>query len=168
MTVLESPPQASDLMTRKVKTVSPNMTLREVTKYLTSNHLTSAPVVEERDGKPQLVGFLSERDCLSAMAQEGYFGSPAPPQTVSTVMKRAPICVSDDLEVFALASIFIHHGFRQLPVTKEGTLLGIVTRRDVLVAIDKYYHDSNLKAGRERFRPDTHQLVNHRFIVSPT
>ena len=81
-------------------------------------------------------------------------------------MKQGPVCVSDETDIFALASIFIHHGFRQLPVTKNGELLGIVSRREVLKAIDKYYNDSSWKSLRERFRPDTHQLINHRFIMS--
>lgn len=166
MTELESPPRASELMQQRLQPVPPEMSLREATQFLIDQGLSSAPVVKEQDGKQQLVGFLSERDCLSAITQQSYFGDSAPPQTVATVMKKAPLCVADDTDVFALASIFIHHGFRQLPVTEDGELLGVVTRRDVLIAVDKYCNDCNWKTLHERFRPDTHQLVNHRFIMS--
>lgn len=166
MTELKSPPTAADLMTTRFETVSPEMSLGDVIQVLIRHHLSSAPVIRQQEGKRKLVGFLSERDCLTAITQESYFGNPAPPQTVATVMKKAPLCVSANTDIFSLASIFSQHGFRQVPVIRDGEIVGIVNRREVLIAVEKYYNDSNWQKLSERFRPDIHELVNHRFIIS--
>ena len=162
----KTPPLALEFMHKNVKTVTPEMSLGDVVQFLLHHGLSNAPVTEMLDGESRLVGFLSERDCLAAISQESFFGSPAPPQHARTMMRKSPVCVSPDTDVFALATIFINHGFRHLPVTSDrGELLGIVSRRDVLAAIDKYYRDENSKSLREHFPPDTHQIINHRFIM---
>jgi CBS domain-containing protein len=163
---LKDPPQAAEFMHKQVKTVSPDMTLGEAVRFLLSHELSNAPVVEAIADEPRLVGFLSERDCLAALSQESFFGNPSPPQSVRTIMRKSPVCVSPDTDVFGLATIFINHDFRHLPVTSDrGELVGIVSRRDVLSAIDKYYRDTNLRSLREHFPPDTHQFIIHRCIM---
>ena len=81
-------------------------------------------------------------------------------------MRRHPVCVAPETDLFALASIFESHDYRHLPVTQDDYLLGIVIRRDVLRAVDKYYQLLVRQNSRERFPPDVHELINHRFLVS--
>jgi predicted transcriptional regulator len=161
----EKPPHVSSFMHTHVKTVTPEMSLDEATGFLLSNGLSNAPVIDSTEDGSFLIGFISERDCLAALAQEDFYGSPAPHQTVRTMMRAAPICVSPDTDLFSVASLLINHGYRHVPVTDQGKLVGMVSRRDVLKAVVEYgkrYGQAQLK---ERFRPDPAQLMNLRFLV---
>ena len=159
-------PTASDFMTRRVQTVTPEMSLEDVIQVLLKHRISNAPVVEKKTGEDVLVGFISERDCLALLADESYFGSPSPPQTARTAMRMHPVCVLPDTELFTLASIFVNHGFRHLPVVADGTLQGIVSRRDILRAMDEYYRETQSEQNRKKFvRPDLHEIASHRFIT---
>jgi CBS domain-containing protein len=158
-------PQARDFMTRKVQTVSPEMSLQEVVSFLNRHHVSNAPVVETApDGRDRLVGFISEGDCLEYLSNEVFFGSPAQPHTVRTMMKRHPVCVEPTADVFTLASIFVSHRYRHLPVVEEGRLLGVVSRRDILKALEGYYEQALQDRDQERFPPDLHEVMNLRFV----
>ncbi|REJ92476.1 MAG: CBS domain-containing protein [Planctomycetota bacterium] len=160
------PPAASDFMNCHVHLVSPDMSLGDVIQFLIRHEISNAPVVETDNGRNKLVGFISERDCLAVLAGVSYFGSPSPPQTVRTIMRLHPVCVSPQTELFTLASIFVNHGFRHLPVVEDEALLGIVSRRDILRAMDEYYRETQgEQSHRKFFRPDLHEIANHRFIT---
>ena len=158
-------PVAARFMQKKVKTIAPDVPLADVIQFLQKHGLSNAPVVEKSDGRARLVGFLSERDCLAALSKEAFFGDPAVRETAKTMMRTHPICVAPDTELFALASIFVNHGFRHLPVVENDELVGMVSRRDILQALDKYYRQAMAEHDDEHFPPDFHELVNHRFIM---
>lgn len=159
-------PCASDFMQAHVHTIGPDMSLDDVSSFLLKHEISNAPVVESKQGRQRLIGFISERDCLAGLTNESFFGSPAPKQTAGTLMRRHPVCVAPETDLFALASIFESHDYRHLPVTQDDYLLGIVSRRDVLRAVDKYYRELVRQNTSERFPPDLHELINHRFLVS--
>lgn len=159
-------PRAKDFMTRQVQCITPEMSLAEIIDYLSRHHVSNAPVVEEQDGRRVLVGFLSERDCLEFLANESFFGSPAPPQTAATIMRKHPICVHPETELFTLASIFVNHGYRHLPVVEDNHLLGIVSRRDVLKAMNEYYQQAIRDKDLQRHRPDFSEVMQQRFVLS--
>ena len=159
-------PCAEDFMTRDVECITPEMSLAEIIAFLDQRKISNAPVIEQKGERKILVGFVSERDCLEFLANESFFGSPCPPQTASTIMRRHPVCVQPDTELFTLASIFVNHGYRHLPVVEEGELLGIVSRRDVLKAMDAYYRKVLEDKDHDRHRPDYSDVMQQRFIVS--
>lgn len=159
-------PQAQDFMTRKVHTVAPEMSLAEAIQFLKRHKISSAPVVEDdAENHRQLVGFLSEGDCLEYLSNEVFFGSPAPRQTVKTMMKCHPVCVEPEMDVFTLASIFVNHRYRHLPVAAEGRLLGIVSRSDILQALNGFYQEAFKERKSKKFPPNLAEIINHRFIL---
>ncbi len=159
-------PEAQDFMTRKIHTVTPDMSLDEAVGFLKRHKVSNAPVVEtDGEGHRILVGFLSEGDCLEHLSNEVFYGSPAPQQTVRTMMKRHPVCVEPDMDIFTLASIFVNHRYRHLPVAENGRLLGIVSRRDVLHALNAHYKAAFKDRKSKKFPPNLQELVNHRFIL---
>jgi CBS domain-containing protein len=167
MSVKPEIPTAGDLMIRKVHTVSPEMSLDELIDFLLKHKISSAPVVETRDGKEFLVGFVSECDALEHLSNEMFYGLPVPKQTVKTCMKRHPIVITEDVDVFAISSLLVAHGYRHVPVVGEDNVLtGIVSRRDVLKPMQTYYADAIKTHDAEYFPPDVTKIINHRFIVS--
>lgn len=165
MTTKTAVPAARDLMNKHVHTVSPDASLLDIVRMLSRHGISNAPVVETVDGVPRLVGFLSEQDCLDHLSNEMFFGSPAQPQTARTMMRRHPVCVSPNEDAFALASIMVSHGFRHLPVVEEDRLVGIVSRCDILKALEGYYEQWLESHDLEHFPPDLRKLINLRFVA---
>jgi CBS domain-containing protein len=159
-------PCAKDFMNRHVQSITPKMPLDEIISFLEQHEISNAPVVDEQNGRKTLVGFVSERDCLEFLANESFFGSPSPKQTAATIMRRHPVCVQPDTELFTLASIFVNHGYRHIPVVEDGQLQGIVSRRDILKAMNDYYRQILQEKDRVRNRPDYNDVMQQRFIVS--
>lgn len=167
MTRKHAIPNAESLMNRRIHTVTPEMTLSEIVQSLTKHKVSCAPVVNETEsGQKALIGFVSEQDCLEYLSNEMFYGNPGTPQTGATIMKKHPICISPDIDVFALSSIFVQHGMRHLPVIDaKHCLLGLVSRRDILIALGRFYDENDDKWRLEHFPPDLHLIMNHRFIV---
>lgn len=159
-------PRAKDFMTRHVYSITPEMPLADVIEYLEKHAVSNAPVIETQGERSTLVGFVSERDCLEFLANETFFGSPSPLQTAATIMRRHPVCVEPETELFTLASIFVSHGYRHLPVVEDGELVGIVSRRDILKAMNAYYQKTLRDKDRDRRLSDYSDVMQRRFIVS--
>lgn len=153
------------LMNRHVKTVTEDLTLADVIKFLTSNNLSFAPVVRTDNGRQLLVGVISEKDCMSRLAEDLFFGSPLPPRSVGTLMNRHPICVAPETDLFSLSSLFTNHGWRHAPVTEEdGHLLGIVSRRDILRSLEKVAAAGELAMEALHRHPDPRLVSNLRYF----
>jgi CBS domain-containing protein len=165
MTQEKSAPCAADYMTRHVHVITPDMPLGDVVQFLLQHEISNTPVVEIQNQKQVLIGFISERDCLEFLSNEAFYGCPSPPQTARTIMRMHPVCVSPDTELFTLASIFSSHSYRHLPVVEHDELIGIISRRDVLKALDEYYQDAIKSHDERRFRPDLRKIVNLRFLA---
>lgn len=165
MAIHESP-QAKDFMQRHLHSVTPDVPLAEIVALLLKHEISNVPVVQTEQGRSILVGFISERDCLEHLSNEAFYGSPMPPQTARTVMRKHPVCVGPDTELFTLVSIFVHHGYRHLPVVEnDNHLLGLVSRRDILKALDHYYAQASQQHDQEHFPPNVRELIHHRFLM---
>jgi CBS domain-containing protein len=159
-------PTARDIMNPHVRTVGPEMKLGEIVTFLLKHDLSNVPVVRQEGDYRLLLGFVSEGDCLEFLVNELFYGNPCPPQTAETIMKKHPVCVGPETDIFTLTSIFTTHRYRHLPVVQDQHLLGIVSRRDILKSLDEYYRDWVRTRDRERFPVDVHKIMNHRFIVA--
>lgn len=159
-------PVAADIMNRQVRTVGPQATLDEVVGCLIKHELSNVPVVQNEDGHVRLLGFVSEADCLEFLANELFYGNPSPPQTAESIMTRHPVCIGPNEDIFTLTSIFTSHNYRHLPVVEDQHLLGIVSRRDLILALDGYYRQWTKARDEERFPVDLQPIMNHRFLVA--
>lgn len=167
MTEAHLPPRAGDFMTRHVHWIPPEMPLADIIRYFEEHELSNAPVVREENGRRLLIGFVSEGDCLEHLVNEVFYSFPYAPKTAETIMRRHPVCVSPETELFTLASVLVSHGYRHLPVVEEGeVLVGIISRRDVLFALDRYYRKEMQEKERRYQPPDLRELVQQRFLFS--
>ena len=111
-----------------VLTVGPNEKLSEAVRILTE-HRIGALVVTNGDRK--IVGILSERDIVRAIARAGHA---ALEDTVRNVMTpKVKIC-NYQLTVNQVMEIMTQGRFRHLPVENDGMLDGIVSIGDVVKA----------------------------------
>lgn len=166
MTTKMKLPNAGTLMNRRVHSVTADLSLAELIDFLLKHEISSAPVVETKGSTKYLVGFISERDALEHLSNEIFYGFPVQPRSVETCMKRHPIAITEDVDLFAIGSLLVNHGYRHLPVVDdENQLLGVVSRRDVLKPMKAFYAGSIQEHDAEYFPPDVKKIINHRFIV---
>jgi CBS domain-containing protein len=105
----------------------PDTTLIEAAAAMEQSDLGSLAVVEGMN----LLGLVTERDIRRAVANRTDLDSP-----VSSVMSDDPDTFDPDLDVWDAASWIGESGYRHLPVVDdEGSLLGVISVRDLLKAL---------------------------------
>jgi len=130
---------ARDMMTRKVITLTTDMAALDAAEILIKNGISGAPVVGKEG---ELLGLLSEFDCLRAVAASDYeMDRHDAREQVGDLMTREPKTVGPDMDLFSLAHAFVTQRVRRFPVVEDGKLLGQVSRRDALKAAIRLRHD---------------------------
>ena len=119
-----------DFMAQHYATVNHDQSLAAAVRLIIEYHQSAAPVV---DAQQQLVGFLSEADCVRATLLEGYFNEGV--ALVKDQMTAALDTVSPDEEISSVSEVFLNNNRRMMPVVEAGVLVGIVSRQDILKAL---------------------------------
>lgn len=130
-------PTARDCMATKLIVFRPEDQIGHIIKTLLRHRISGGPVV---DGQRRLVGVISEMDCLKAIAGGAYDNQPFERGRVAAeLMTRKCITVEPDTGIYFMARLFQKHSIRRLPVLDDGVLVGQVSRRDVLKAVEHLY-----------------------------
>ncbi len=124
----------ADYMTREVVVVHPDVPASEAIVLLLKHKISGMPVVDE-DGK--LVGTLSERDCLQAFVHARYHNLPT--TLARDLMTTEVETVGPDMGILEVAELFLNKHFRRLPIIEEDRLVGQISRRDVLRAMEEMH-----------------------------
>ncbi|HXF82468.1 MAG TPA: CBS domain-containing protein [bacterium] len=139
---------AKAIMTTPVVTVPPELPVRDAARILVERHISGVPVV---DAAGQLVGIVTEADLLYKEATPKpaepllrWFGRSlwlerltsayrkAEGRTVAEVMTHNVVTATEDTPVHELAARMVRFGVNRLPIVRDGAVVGIVTRADVL------------------------------------
>lgn len=149
--------KVQDVMTRDVVTCKPNDTIESVVKLMSEKDISGLPVAD--DGK--VVGIVTEADImrlLSVPRPSGTLWLPSPlevlfeipvkellqlrklqqsykdvgEQTVDTIMRKDVISISPDADIEDAAALMVRHKVNRLIVLKDGKLVGIITRDDII------------------------------------
>ena len=117
--------------------VYPDTPYSEVTDLMIRRGLQALPVV---GGDYEFLGVITTRDVLKeallqARVEESVGGSsstlPEEP-TARDIMTRSVMCVSEEQSLMEAASIMVNRDVEQLPVIREGEMVGLLTRGEVL------------------------------------
>ena len=119
-----------DFMTGKLVTFRPDMDILDAIHTLLEHRISGAPVVDDHGN---LVGMLSEIDCMKVVLTSVYHGEPGGP--VSDLMVREVRTVDAGMSIADVAELFLKSGYRRYPVLKDNRLVGQISRRDVLRAL---------------------------------
>jgi CBS domain-containing protein len=123
-----------DYMTKRVVTLLPEMELLRAAHILIRNDISGAPVLNEQG---QLVGILTERDCMRVAMQADYYGVPG--GLVKDHMSENPQSVDPGESILKLAGLFLNGRFHRYPVLNNSKLVGVISRRDVMRAMGEFY-----------------------------
>jgi CBS domain-containing protein len=120
-------PSLSDVMRAEVIEVAPEDTLGEVAERM--SEINVGAVVVKDYGR--LIGILTERDMLKAMAARVHTSE----ARVRQWMTEDPLTATADMDVEEAAQVMLAHNFRHLPVVDDsGLVVGLVSLRRVVAA----------------------------------
>ncbi len=119
-----------DYMSKTLVTFKPDTSVLDAVHTLVERRIAGAPVVDDAGN---LIGMLSELDCLRVVLQAGYHGDYGGP--VSDYMTSDVQTVNARMSIVDLAQRFLDSRFRRFPVTDNNRLVGQISRRDVLRAL---------------------------------
>jgi CBS domain-containing protein len=133
--------------------VHPNDRVPTIASALRENHVSSAPVV---DAAGNLLGLVSEGDLIRHLGNEHekrrswWLELLAEGEDLATdfldylkeenrsaadIMKHDVVTVAEDALVADIVDLFAKHGIKRVPVLREGKLVGIVSRSDIIRAM---------------------------------
>jgi CBS domain-containing protein len=145
--------KARDVMTTRVVSVGAEASTRDIARLLDDNHISAVPVVDQQ-GRP--VGMVSEgdlvgRDQLSRAARrEWWLTLLAEGETLSPVflaslkslarparevMTAPVVAVDEGTDIAEIAHLLIARGIKRVPVLRDGRIVGIVSRADLVGAL---------------------------------
>jgi len=144
---------AKDIMTRTVVTVKPETSIEELASLLVKHQISGVPVVDDAGA---LYGIVTENDLISqnkrlhiptvvsfldaAIYLESSKKFEAEVKRI-TATKAGDICarkvltISEDTTLVDIATIMDEKKSPLLPVVKNGKMVGIVGKRDVVKAV---------------------------------
>jgi CBS domain-containing protein len=120
-------PSVSEIMTPDVLGLDPATSLVEAARRMNERRVGAVVVMEGN----RLVGIVTERDILRAVATGGVDGP------VAEAMTHSPETIGPDESAGQAAALMIHGGFRHLPVVDGDDVVGMVSIRDLVrVSVD--------------------------------
>ncbi|ATJ82033.1 CBS domain-containing protein [Halomonas beimenensis] len=131
----KAPTTVREIMSRDCYRVSGKTSVTTLVEGLGLHRLPGAPVVDEHD---RLIGFISEQDVLGKLLESAYLDDEPP--LVRELMRDEVLSVTPNKSITDLAQEMMEAKPKVYPVTEQGRLVGIVTRRDVLSALLRMRH----------------------------
>jgi len=151
--VQSTPMHARDVMTAKVISVGPDQPARDIARTLLEHRISALPVVD-RDGVP--IGMVSEGDIIGRPPDDrvaridwwlGLVSGAQPlddkfqkrleakDRTARDVMSAPLVTVTEDTNIGEIARLFAIYHVKRVPVLRDGRIVGIVSRADLLPAL---------------------------------
>ena len=153
----------SDAMTKEPVTCPADTPLRDAVALFRKNHIGGLPVMEGRE----LVGMVTESDLIALLESERISDDlwlPSPfeiieipirefinwektkhaltnigDMPVKKIMTHHVVTATEEMEVEAAAALMLKEGITRLPVLRGKTIVGIITRADIINAIGASY-----------------------------
>lgn len=116
---------ASDIMTRRVYTITPQASVQEVAQLLNRERISGVPVIDDTGG--QLIGIVTEADIIQNIGRDDL--------QVADIMSRQLTTVTEDTPVSEIAALLSERQIKRVPVVQNGRVVGIVSRADIVQAV---------------------------------
>ena len=127
----EMPVKVSDYMTRKLITFKSDERMEKVIDTLIKYRISGAPVVNKKN---ELIGIISEGDCIKHISESRYYNMPMDNNTVEKHMVKNVDTIDGNMNIFDAANKFLESKHRRFPIVENGKLLGQISQKDILKA----------------------------------
>ncbi len=141
--------KARDIMTTKVATVGPDMPVSAIAALFLERRISAVPVI---DDDRRILGIVSEGDLMRRGETErprsswwlAAFGNTeelardftkARGQRAKDVMTREVVTVTEETPITTIAELLEKRRIKRVPVVRDGRIVGIVSRADLLRAL---------------------------------
>ncbi len=124
-----------EYMTKQLITFNPETPIKDVVSSLLDNRITGAPVLDQ---KGKIVGVIDDKDCLRIAFEGLYHNLPVSTKITQDYMSDTHKTIPSGTDVMEAANIFLTTPFKRLLVVdKTGSLIGQISRRDALRAVQE-------------------------------
>lgn len=141
---------ASDIMTRKVITITHDATVKDLARLLSLHQISGVPVVDD-GGK--VIGVVTESDLIyqtkkvhiptviAILDSVFYLENPDKMEDemkkmagvkVADILTKTPVTVDETTPLDEIATIMSEKNRHTLPVMKDGALVGIIGKKDII------------------------------------
>lgn len=125
------PFRVSDFMTKNLITFKPDQKVISVVEMLIKHKISGGPVVNDNN---ELIGIISEGDCLKQISESRYYNMPMDDDTVEQRMIKNVDTIDGNMNVFDAANVFLESKHRRFPIIQDGKLVGQISQKDILKA----------------------------------
>jgi predicted transcriptional regulator len=147
-----APLKVKDYMNGTKITFTADMDVLSAIHQLIEFKISGAPVIDHHGN---LIGFLSEKDCMQVALNAAYQGEAA--GRVSEFMHTGCQTVDVDTSIIEVAETFLQSAFKCLPVIKDNRLVGSITRQNILKALEK---TANIESTKKPAKQSTKQQIH--------
>jgi CBS domain-containing protein len=144
---------AGDIMTTEVVSISPELPTNKVAQLLGEKGISAVPVVDDA-GAP--IGMVSEGDLIGrneaerearrdwwlTLLAEGEMLNPdflaslrSPERMARDTMSAPVVTVGEETDINEIARLLTAHRIKRVPVVRDGRIVGIVSRADLVRAL---------------------------------
>jgi CBS domain-containing protein len=120
-----------DVMSKSLVLFRPKQTIHDVMKSFIKYRISGGPVVDKYG---ELMGIISEADCMKEISESRYFNMPILDKTVYHFMTKDVETIDASTSIFDAASLFSKTNRRRFPVIDKKRLVGQVSRKDIVIA----------------------------------
>ena len=140
-------PRAKDVMAKNLVTLTPDADVFDAIALLLQRRISGAPVL---DSNSRFLGSFSEQTSMTVLLDAAYQQMPTS-RVRSFINPDRKRIISEDLDLLEIARKFLDTLYRRLPVLRGETLVGQISRRDVLRSAQTVYatRPSRLEAWRD-------------------
>lgn len=124
--------KAKDVMKTNLITVDRRTGIHEAIRILVKNNITGLPVVND---DMSLAGIISEKDVLGLL-----YNIEDKPGNVEDFMTEEVVCFDQEDSLIDITESLLGSNFRRVPILKDGKLVGIISRKDIVAYILKLRH----------------------------
>lgn len=121
----------SDIMTRDLVVFTKDQSIHELMEKFIKYRISGGPVVDEAGN---LIGVISEADCMKEISESRYFNLPILDKTISHFMTSTVDTIDASKTIFEAASQFVKTTRRRFPVLDKNRLVGQISRKDIVIA----------------------------------
>ena len=129
--------QVKDVMTDRVYAVRADATIDDAISLLLDHQVSGLPVVDDRG---LLIGVITELDIIDLV-----YNADIESSIVLEYMTRDVSSLDDDAPLDDAARFFCNNTIRRIPIVRDGLLVGVLSRRDLIGFLRGFRRQSQAK-----------------------